>query len=66
VKLRREEVKYMGHVFSNEGLKIDPDKVAAVLEMPRPTDVKAVQRLNGFVNYLAKFLPKIADYRAHP
>ena len=62
VKLRREEVKYMGHIFSNKGLKIDPGKVAAVLEMPRPTDVEAVQRLNGFVNYLTKFLPKIADY----
>ena len=62
VKLRREEVKYMGHVFSHKGLKIDPDKVTAVIEMPRPTDVEAVQRLNGFVNYLTKFLPKIADH----
>lgn len=61
VKLRREEVTYMGHVFSNKGLKIDPEKVVAVQEMPRPTDVEAVQRLNGFVNYLAKFLPRVAD-----
>ncbi|KAK3744565.1 hypothetical protein QZH41_003506 [Actinostola sp. cb2023] len=43
VKLRRKEVSHMGHVFTSEGLKIDPDKVAAVLEMPRPTDVEAVQ-----------------------
>jgi len=61
VNLRRKEVKYMGHIFSSDGLKIDPDKVAAVLEMPTPTDVEGVQRLNGFVNYLAKFLPKITD-----
>ena len=51
----------MGHIFSSEGIKIDPDKVEAVKEMPRPADVEAVQRLNGFVNYLAKFLPKLAD-----
>ncbi|CAB3988819.1 Hypothetical predicted protein [Paramuricea clavata] len=51
----------MGHIFSSEGIKIDPDKVEAVKEMPRPTDVEAVQRLNSFVNYLAKFLPKLAD-----
>ena len=29
--------------------------------MPRPADVEAVQRLNGCVNYLAKFLPRLAD-----
>ena len=49
--LRREEVKYMGHVFSHNGLKIDPDKVAAVIEMLRSTDVEAAQRQNGFVKY---------------
>jgi len=51
----------MGHVFTDKGLKIDPEKVKAVQDMPRPTDVEAVHRLNGFVNYLAKFLPKLAD-----
>ena len=52
----------MGHIFSNQGLKIDPDKVNAVLKMPRPEDVEGEQRLNGFVNYLAKFLPRLADH----
>ena len=51
----------MGHIFTNDGLKIDPDKATAILEMPRPDDVEGVQRLNGFVNYIAKFLPKLAD-----
>ena len=29
--------------------------------MTRPTDVERVQRINGVVNYLAKFLPKLSD-----
>ena len=29
--------------------------------MQSPTDVTSVQRLNGFVNYLAKFLPVLSD-----
>ena len=41
----------MGHIFSQEGLKIDPDEVKAVLEMPSPEDVEEIQRLKGFVNY---------------
>ena len=51
----------MGHLFTNNGLKIDPDKARAVQEMTPPTDTKGVQRLNGFVNYLSKFLPQLAD-----
>ena len=30
--------------------------------MPRPEDVEGVQRLNRFVNYLSKFLPRLADH----
>ena len=29
--------------------------------MPKPEDVEGVRRFCGFVNYLAKFLPKLSD-----
>ncbi len=29
--------------------------------MPKPTDVRGVQRLLGMVNYLAKFCPHLSD-----
>lgn len=29
--------------------------------MPKPQDMEGVQRLNGFVNYLAGFLPKLSE-----
>ena len=35
-----EEVPLIGHYATKSGLKIHPEKVRAVLEMPRPTDVK--------------------------
>ena len=61
VKLRRKEVPFMSHVFSEEGLRADPDKVKAVLEMSPPTDVASVRRFIGFMNYLSKFLPRLSD-----
>ena len=61
LKLRRKKVTFMGHELTNEGIKIDPQKAKAILEMPKPTNVEEVQHVNGFVNYLAKFLPKVAD-----
>ena len=43
-----------------DGLKADPEKAKAVVNMPKPKNVKEVQRLVGFVNYLAKFLPQLS------
>ena len=61
LKLRVKRVKFMGHVLTANGLEPDPDKVKAIKEMPRPQNVEDAQRLNGFVNYLAKFLPHLAE-----
>ena len=65
LQLCLEEIPLIGHYATKSGLKIHPEKVRAVLEMPRPTDVKSLLRFNGTVQYLAKFLPGLSDM-AHP
>lgn len=55
LRLRQKEVSFMGHVISADGLKVDTSKIAAIMEMPKPTDKKGVQRLLGMVNYVQKF-----------
>ena len=62
LKLRQKEATYIGHLLTADGLRIDPEKVRAIEQMPKPTDVKAVQRLLGMVNYLAKFCPHLSDH----
>jgi len=61
MKLRMKEVTFIGHLLASKGLKPDPVKLEAVTKMPRPQDIESVQRLNGFVNCLAKFLPKLSE-----
>lgn len=61
MNLKRFKVKFMGHIVSKDGLKPDPNKVKAVEEMPQPTSKQEVLSLLGFVNYLSKFLPRLAD-----
>ena len=61
IQLQCTEIPYLGHPVTNKGLKRDPDKIEAVAKMPKPYNVKAVRRFCGFVNYLAKFLPHLAD-----
>ena len=61
IQLRKTEVPFIGHVASGEGLKIHPDKVRAILQMPDPEDAAAVHRLIGMATYLAMFVPKFSD-----
>ena len=59
--IQQNEVKFHGHVFSKDGLRTDPEKVRAIVEMLRPTDKAGVQRLLGMVNYVSKFIPNLSD-----
>ena len=56
LKLCVPGVSFVGHVFSAEGLKLDPVKIRTISEMPSPSDKKDVLRIVGTVNYLNKFI----------
>ena len=55
------EVKFMGHLVSAAGIKPDPDKVKAILELEPPRNKTEGRRFTGMVNYLSKFSAKLAD-----
>lgn len=59
-KLRKEEVTYIGHKLTKDGVKIDDEKVQAVLKMPEPTSIHNVQTLLGMVTYTCKFMPNLS------
>ena len=54
------ELDFLGHVVTNKGLKPDQKKIEAILQMPNPTDVEGVRRLQGMITYLAKFIPQLS------
>ena len=60
-ELRKTQISFLGHLVTKDGLQIYPEKLEAVREMPKPQDVEGVRRFCGFVNYLAKFLPKLSE-----
>ena len=61
VRVRKQQVPYVGHIISAEGLKPDPEKVRAMKEMPPTTTKEDVRRFLGSIQYLAKFLPMLAE-----
>ena len=51
----------MGHLILNKGVEVDPSKIEAIVNMPSPTDVSGVKRCCVMVQYLARFLPNLAN-----
>ena len=58
---RSTSVVYIGHKLTSEGIKPDPQKIEATVNMPEPHDKKGVQSLLGMVNYVGKFVPNLSE-----
>ena len=63
-KFGLNEVKYVGQIFSFEGVRGDPSKIEAIVDMPVPENASDVHRFLGMVTYLGKFLPNLSDKSA--
>lgn len=52
----KEEVRYLGHVISSEGVSTDPDKIKAVTQWCCPTSVAELRSFLGFASYYRRFV----------
>jgi len=50
------EINFLGLVMGSGGIKMQKEKVAGVLEWPRPKTVKEVQKFLGLANYYRQFI----------
>lgn len=58
------EVNYLGHVISKEGVATDPQKISAVADWPRPTNVTELRSFLGFGSYYRRFVEGFAKMAA--
>ena len=54
----RQELIYLGHVVSTDGIQTDPKKVEAIHKWPVPTNMIEVRSFLGFTNYYQRFIKK--------
>jgi len=53
-----EKTTFLGFVFSEQGLEMDPEKVNAVLNWETPKSVKDIQCFLGFANFYRRFIDR--------
>lgn len=49
-------MKFIGHVVSEEGVEMDPDKTERVIIWPKPKTPEEVRKFLGFVGYYRRFI----------
>jgi hypothetical protein len=50
------EIEYLGVIISHNSMKMDPMKIAGIMEWPEPKKLKQTQAFLGFVNFYQRFV----------
>ena len=56
----RDEVEYLGHLITPQGLKTNSRLTAAITEFPRPRNLPEVRRFLGLSSYYRRFVPNFS------
>ena len=59
-KFAADEIEYLGHTLSAEGVKPNSGKVDAVNSFPKPSTVKEVKSFLGLANFYRCHIPDMA------
>lgn len=59
-----KEIHFLGHIVSESGVSVDPDKVSGIRDMTPPTNITELRRFLGMTNQLMKFVPHLTDTTA--
>jgi ribonuclease HI len=56
-----KEGKLLGHIVSEEGIKIDPKRVEAIRNLSLPRSKKDIQSFLGTINFVRRFIGNFAE-----
>src|SRR5699024_9545971 len=55
-----QEISYLGHIITANGVKPNPEKIRAIVDYPTPTNTKAIKQFLGLLGYYRKFIKDFA------
>lgn len=56
-----DQIEFLGHVISKDGISVDPQKVRAITEIKRPTKLSELQSFLGLVGYYRRFIANFSS-----
>ena len=61
-RLLQQEIRFLGHIINNEGVKVDSEKIESIVTFQRPNCIKKLRSFLGLCNYYRKFIKDYAKY----
>ena len=61
MQFKSTDCKFFGHRLTPDGIKVNPKKIEAIIQMDPPQNVANLQSFNGMINYLKKFSPVLSE-----
>ena len=56
-----EKVNYLGHIFDGEGVHPNQEKIRAIIDAPKPQNIKQLQSFIGLCNFYNRFIRNFSD-----
>ena len=56
-----QQIAYLGHVISAQGVATNEGKIEAIKKWPTPTNITEIQSFLGFMGYYHWFFPKFVQ-----
>ncbi|RVW59853.1 Retrovirus-related Pol polyprotein from transposon 17.6 [Vitis vinifera] len=53
--------KLLGHIVSERGIEVDPEKIRAILDMPAPRIEKEIRGFLGRLQYITRFIARLTN-----
>ena len=61
MQFKSTDCKLFGHRLTPDGIKVNPKKIEAIIQMDPPQNMANLQSFNGMINYLKKFSPVLSE-----
>ena len=60
-RFAQTEVHYTGFILTNKGVRVQPEKIKAIVDMPQPETIEEVRTFLGMATYLSKHIEHFSD-----